>query len=186
MYCKAGTEANGAMTETKLDARLTYWSCFRPDRGARSAILLPGISREAKATQCSRPAKLVMPEKGAETVDTVDTSAAVRGSCDSRLAKTCRRTAASSFLSLKTETGALVAAGFSAGLGADSAALIGTEANSNTEAQRRGKIARLLMEIGPHHDQLWNQRKRFSGRSLLRIFPRPDTGPPTDPRSSPE
>ena len=43
-------------------------------------IWLPGISSEANATQCSRPTRLAMPEKGADTVDTVATSAAVNGS----------------------------------------------------------------------------------------------------------
>jgi hypothetical protein len=53
---------------------------------------------------------------------------------------------------LKTETGALVAAGFSGALGAGSAALIGTEANSNTDAHREERVARLLMEIGLYND----------------------------------
>jgi hypothetical protein len=87
---------------------------------------------------------------------------------------------------LKTETGALVAAGFSAGLGAGSAALIGTEANSNTDAHREERIARLFMEIVPYNDQPWNQRKRFSDRSLSRICRRSDLGPLTDPWRTPE
>jgi hypothetical protein len=60
---------------------------------------------------------------------------------------------------LKTETGALVTAGFSAGLAAGSAAERGTEANSNTDAHREERIARLLMEFEAHHAEPWNQRK---------------------------